>query len=732
MNRMKHYKILLSATISVLALFSCAKEKGGTEPAARSVLTIEAAIGTPTKVTYNGDAASFAAGDQVSLYAWMGSATEIPAKKIVDGVVNTLDGESGLWKPATQMLWSPVKENHYFLGVYPAKSITNFTADAYTLGADLMIATELNGIPFQENAAPVALTFTHAMARLDVNLKFRNQWDELPTVTSVAATAKNQFAVNYLTKAVTASGTAAQVPVQALATAASGHDKSFSGMQVPQDGVTTVTVVIGGQSFVFTAAEPIALESGKITTLNLFVGKDKIELGSVSVAPWIENAPIAGGEALIPVTGISFKEGTSTAVEIDDPFQLTPVFAPEGATDVNCTWKSLNTSVATVDEMGLITAKARGEAVIECTCSGKSAQFTLTVNGFAPVYTAPTAKTGLVYNNTNLALLNAGSVTSEGPVMQYSLNQTDWSTTIPTGKNAGSYDVYWRLQAGGNYEGVASTKIVASIAKKAPSLSVSTNNVSFGSTDNVDATKTVTITYDGDGALSASSNATGKVTASVNNKTLTLTRKSVDGGSVTITVSAAAGTNYSAPANKQITVSLTSADPGTYLQNAVAGDKVGSNGKVYKPSATMPAGVTVVGCVVRPGVVFKASDEPGHLTASQLYNYNVSAGKFHYHSMNDLWDRYWEIYSVYLYNQILLDKNNDGQSQATATAALNQVNSYLQAAGCDPINVNRYYGTSDGWFYMPQILEYEDQSDWWHNNLNYTISARPMFTYDTN
>ncbi|MBR0245308.1 MAG: fimbrillin family protein, partial [Bacteroidales bacterium] len=560
-------KSLYTLAVALLAagvlLAGCAKEKGGQEPAARSAITIEAAIGTPTKVAYNGDAASFAAGDQISLYAWMGSAEAVPEKKIVDGVVNTFDGS--VWTPETQMLWSHVKENHYFLGVYPKKYITNFTADAYTLGADLMIATELTGIPFKENAEPVKLTFTHALARLDVNLKFRNQWDELPTVTSVAATAKNQFAVNYLTKAVTASGTAAQVPVQALATAASGHDKSFSGVQVPQDGVTIVTVVIGGQSFIFTAAEPIALESGKITTLNLFVGKDKIELSSVSVAPWIENTPIAGGEALIPVTGISFKEGTSAAVEIDDTFQLTPVFAPEGATDVNCTWKSLNTSVATVDEMGLITAKARGEAVIECSCSGKSAQFTLTVNGFAPVYTAPTAKIGLVYNGTNLALLNAGSVTSEGPVMQYSLNQTDWSTTIPTGKNASSYDVYWRLQAGGNYEGVASTKIVASIAKKAPSLSVNPTSVSFGSTDNVDATKQVTITYDGDGALSASSNATGKVTASVNNKTITLTRKDVDGGSVTITVSAAAGTNYSAATNQQITVTLTSADPGTYL-----------------------------------------------------------------------------------------------------------------------------------------------------------------------
>ena len=729
MNRMKHYKILLSAAISVLALFSCDKEKGGTEPAARSAITIEAAIGTPTKVAYDGDAASFAAGDQISLYAWMGSAEAVPEKKIVDGVVNTFDGT--LWKPETQMLWSHVKENHYFLGVYPKKYITNFTADDYTLADDLMIATELTGIPFKENAEPVKLTFTHALARMDVNLRFRNQWEETPEVTRVSAYAKREYTVNYLGKEVTATGDNFHVSIPEVS-AVTGYDRSFSGLQVPQEGVTKVSVLIGGNEFVFTAALPISLESGKVTTLNLYVGRDKIELGSVTVNPWVDHNPIQGGEALIPVTGISFKEGISAAVEIDDTFQLTPVFAPEGATDVNCTWKSLNTSVATVDEMGLITAKARGEAVIECTCSGKTAQFTLTVNGLAPVYTAPTAKIGLVYNNTNLALLNAGSVTSEGPVMQYSLNQTDWSTTIPTGKNAGSYDVYWRLQAVGNYEGVASTKIVASIAKKAPSLSVSLTSVSFSSTDNVNATKQVTITYDGDGALSASSNATGKVTASINNKTLTLTRKSVDGGSVTITVSAAAGTNYSAATNQQITVTLTSADPGTYLQNAVAGDKVGSNGKVYKPNATMPTGVTVVGCVVRPGVVFKASDEPGHLTGSQLYNYKVSAGKFHYHSMNDLWDRYWEIYSVYLYNQILLDKENDGQSQATATAALNQVNSYLQAAGCDPINVNRYYGTSNGWFYKPKSLVYDDDSDWWHNNMNYTISARPMFTYDTN
>ena len=359
----------------------------------------------------------------------------------------------------------------------------------------------------------------------------------------------------------------------------------------------------------------------------------------------------------------------------------------------------------------------------------------------ATVSTAPTAKTG-IKTGEDKAIINAG--TAEGGIMYYAVTTTNtkpanidgFSATVPTAKtlSPGTCYVWYYAKADKKHidSEISATAIEVTIAKATPTFSVSPSNVSFASTDNVNATKQVTITYNGDGVLSVSSSNTNMVTASVNNKTITLTRKSVDGGSVTITVSAAAGTNYAQGTNQTITVTLTSADSGTYLQNAVAGDKVGSNGKVYKPNATMPAGVTVVGCVVRPGVVFKASDEPGHLTASQLYNYKVSAGKFHYHSMNDLWDRSWEIYSVYLYNQILLDKNNDGQSQATATAALNQVNSYLQAAGCDPINVNRYYGTSNGWFYKPQSLVYDDDPDWWHNNMNYNISARPMFTYDTN
>ena len=358
-------------------LASCAKETGSDVPEGRDkVLTMEAAIGAPSKVAYNGDQASFVAGDRVTLYAWMGTATEIPLKRIVDGVLNTFDGT--VWTPETQMLWSYVKENHYFLGIYPARIPQSFIADPYTLGEDLMIATELNGIPFKENAEPVKLTFTHAMAKLNVNLRFRNQWEEIPEVSRVSAKARREYTVNYLTKKVTATGGSVDVSIPEV-TAVTGHDRSFISLMVPQDGVTKVSVLIGGNEFVFTAAQPISLESSKVTTLNLYVGLDKIELGSVTVNPWVDNNPIKDGEAVVPVTEITFKEGTSTNLNTGDTFQLTPVFAPEETTATDCTWTSLNPDVATVDEKGLVTAVGVGETSIECRSLDVTAQFSVTV-----------------------------------------------------------------------------------------------------------------------------------------------------------------------------------------------------------------------------------------------------------------------------------------------------------------------------------------------------------------
>ena len=285
---MKKNRLLYMAAVAGLVLAGCNKE--GVMPQDGTLdMTVKASIGNLTKVTTTGMATTFDKGDNLSLYAWTGSGKEVPEKLVVDGVVNTYDGE--VWTPATQMLWKNVQDNHYFLAVSPAKAIESFTADPCVLdpnsyaGSDLLLATSLTGL--KAASGPVELEFTHVLAKLNVNLKFRSQWGgETPDVTFVATTAKDHYTVDYLAKEVTATGNATQVILQSVAPTAEGYALSFSGIQVPQGNVTEITVKIDGVDFVYTAKDPIDLLSGKVTTLGLIVGYEDLTLDEVSVTDW--------------------------------------------------------------------------------------------------------------------------------------------------------------------------------------------------------------------------------------------------------------------------------------------------------------------------------------------------------------------------------------------------------------------------------------------------------------
>ena len=283
---MRITNILVLAAASGLVLAACGKLPGNPE-----AITIQAGIGTMTKVATDGAKASFESGDKISVYAWTGSVDAIPATRVVDGVVNSFDGTK--WTPAAPMLWDDRTTKHYFLGVSPARTVTSFTADSYTLdpadyaASDLLIATNLKGLISKDN--PVALEFSHAMARLDVNLSFRNQWATAPTVSSVKTSARKTATVDYLVKKVTATGDAASIALKAK------DNASWSGLQVPQSGVRTLTITIDGQDFVFTHTADIPLESGKYTTVNLTVGRDKIELASdITIADWTSGSTLNG------------------------------------------------------------------------------------------------------------------------------------------------------------------------------------------------------------------------------------------------------------------------------------------------------------------------------------------------------------------------------------------------------------------------------------------------------
>ena len=293
--------ILFIVAAALLLLAGCAKEQGS---AGGGTITIEASVGSMTKVSHTGDGigTKFTAGDKIAVYGWTGSADAVPATRVVDGVVNTL-GTDGKWTPESPMLWKNVKDQHYFLGVFPARTITDFTADPYTLNpaeyteSDLLVAKNLDGVTASQGA--VDLPFDHLMAKLVVNLIFRTQWDDTPTVSSVSALAKTKATVNYLTKDVTVTDDSPVTVGLAAATSAStGYALTYSGIQVPQEGVRKVTVTIDNNDYVYESATDIPLKAGKYTTLGLIVGKDNVlELSSISITDWESGTPIEGETA---------------------------------------------------------------------------------------------------------------------------------------------------------------------------------------------------------------------------------------------------------------------------------------------------------------------------------------------------------------------------------------------------------------------------------------------------
>ena len=101
-----------------------------------------------------------------------------------------------------------------------------------------------------------------------------------------------------------------------------------------------------------------------------------------------------------------------------------------------------------------------------------TASTTFTIAKATPTVTAPTAKTGLVYNGAAQALVNAGSTTAG--TLQYSLDGTTYGTTIPTGTNASNYTIYYRVVGDANYNDVAAQSLIATIAKATPTVTAPT------------------------------------------------------------------------------------------------------------------------------------------------------------------------------------------------------------------------------------------------------------------
>ena len=300
---MKTKTYLFVLMTMALALGSCSDNENGIGGETSKYITVSTSIGNMTRVATdaNGDQ-TFEEGDEISVYAWTGDATTVPAAtgRVVDNAINKLT--KGSWISTPQMLWKNNRDKHYFIGVYPTKAISDLTAGEYAFDetkqveSDLLVAVNTDGITAEGKQA-VPLTFTHVMAKLVVNLTYKNQWGtEGPTVDKVVVgNAAKKATVNYLTKVVTPSAVAedkADFDMPALTA-----NKQYASIIIPQDGVQKIIIVIDGKKFIYNNGTPFKFESGKITTINLEVGRDVIKLGDVNISDWGSTGEPIKGEA---------------------------------------------------------------------------------------------------------------------------------------------------------------------------------------------------------------------------------------------------------------------------------------------------------------------------------------------------------------------------------------------------------------------------------------------------
>lgn len=166
---------------------------------------------------------------------------------------------------------------------------------------------------------------------------------------------------------------------------------------------------------------------------------------------------------------------------------------------------------------------------------------TVKINKANPSYTAPSAKSGLTYNENDQVLLNAGSSN-----VLYSLDGTNYSSSVPTGKNAGSYTVYFKVEESKNYKGLDPKTISVSIAKANPvytSPTAKTGLVYNQSSQALVNAGSSNILYSLDGASYSSSVPTG-----------------IDAGTYTIYYKIEETTNYKGLDPQTVVVNIAKAD----------------------------------------------------------------------------------------------------------------------------------------------------------------------------
>lgn len=185
-------------------------------------------------------------------------------------------------------------------------------------------------------------------------------------------------------------------------------------------------------------------------------------------------ATITNGNYTLPETSSDFNvERTEAGLSVGDSKSATfgdADFNLSATTNSEATlsYTSKDLSKVTVDVSGNVHIVGAGSTGIEVTspetANYKSDKKTVTIEVAKadPVVTAPVGKKNLEYTGQALELVVAGSTT--GGELQYKVGNGSWSADIPTGTEAATYTVYYKVVGDNNYNDVAEASLTVKIS----------------------------------------------------------------------------------------------------------------------------------------------------------------------------------------------------------------------------------------------------------------------------
>ena len=249
----------------------------------------------------------------------------------------------------------------------------------------------------------------------------------------------------------------------------------------------------------------------------------------------------------IKVTGITLSNSSLT-MNLGTTKTVTATVKPDNASNKAITWKSDNTSVATVDAKGKITAKGEGKATITATTKdgNHKATCTVTVNRIKVTGVTVSASTATMYvgdTKTITATVAPNNATNKN--ITWKSDDTSVATVTSAGKitgvKAGTAKVTVTTEDG-NYSKTVTVTVKEKVAATGVKISGNTSGTE-GGTIQLTATVTPSDTYDktitwkSDNTTVATVSSSGKVTLkSPGTVKITATAKSGVSATHTITV----------------------------------------------------------------------------------------------------------------------------------------------------------------------------------------------------